>query len=235
MECIRGKRSMSLDRAAFLPLVAPYQDVHLDLGTGDGRYPLRLAPAQPDCFVIGVDACRENLQRPSRVAPNNALFVIANALALPEELAGIASQLSIVFPWGSLLGGLLDANPSLLDGVRMVSRPDASLQVYLNAGALEEQGWELKAGSDRVRHSLREAGFQVDRPHPLDAAALRALPSTWARRLAFGRDPRGMAFGARRVAEVGSVGCREPSLQMVRSSESGLWAGRVVATDFLFD
>jgi 16S rRNA (adenine(1408)-N(1))-methyltransferase len=199
-----------VDRSAALELVAPYGGVHVDLGAGDGRYVLRIARTQPGCFVIGVDACRENLGRSSHRAPSNALFVIATVLSLPTELAGMACQISIMFPWGSLLKGLLSADRALLDGVRMVSDADASLEVYLNAGALEEQGWELEHGAVRVRDVLREAGFIVDRPRPLDATALHRLPSTWAKRLAFGRDPRAITFAARRSGPM-AAGCVEPT------------------------
>jgi hypothetical protein len=33
-----------------------------------------------------------------RKAPDNALYVIANALALPKELGGMASKITINFP-----------------------------------------------------------------------------------------------------------------------------------------
>ncbi|MGH2448756.1 MAG: hypothetical protein ACRDFS_09185, partial [Chloroflexota bacterium] len=192
-----GKQSFYLDRSDFLELATPYRGAHLDLGTGDGRYVLSTARAHPNQFVIGVDACRENLQRSSRCAPNNALFVIANALALPPELGGIASQISIVFPWGSLLAGILDVDKPVLEGVAASSRRGASLEIVLNAGALSEQGWELHLGVDRARERLRGGGFVVDSPRLLDAASLRRIPSTWAKRLAFGRDPRAVAILAR--------------------------------------
>ena len=217
MECIRGKRSLYLDRSAVLELVAPYHEVHVDLGTGDGRYVLQTARDRPDWFVIGVDACRENLQRSSRHTPQNALFVIANVLFLPAEIAGIASMINIAFPWGSLLQGLLDADRRLLDGVHGLSSSDVCLEVLLNAGAVEEQGCLLDPGAERIRSVLREDGFTVGRARSLDAAALRQLPSTWARRLANGRDPRATAFTARRCEPSAAIRCVPALLERPRS------------------
>ena len=187
MEQLRGRQSLALERAALLALTADYRDIVIDIGTGDGRFVQRLARAQPATFVIGLDLCRENLRSASRTAPPNALYVIADGLALPAELAGLASGLTINFPWGSLLRGLLTANPALTRGLRALARPGAPLDLRLNDSALAQAGWALTAGGDQARQTLRAAGFAVGAPHVLDAAALRACPTSWARRLAHGR------------------------------------------------
>lgn len=190
MECLRGKTSRFLDRDSLLRRVAPYQSVHLDLGTGDGRYVLDRARRDPGSFVIGIDACRENLRRASRRAPDNTLFIIANLLSPPLEPAGIASHISINFPWGSLLSGLLQADPNLLGGLAAMCAPGAEVECYLNAGALAEAGYDPATGAERVRRALNTAGFEVKQTHPMDAAGLRGVPSSWGKRLAYGRDPR---------------------------------------------
>lgn len=92
------------------------------------------------------------------------------------------------FPWGSLLAGLLSAQTGLPAGLAAVVRPGARIEVRLNGGALHE------AGTTRVRQLLLAAGFVIGRPAVLGAAELRRLPTTWAKRLAFGRDPRGMVL-----------------------------------------
>jgi 16S rRNA (adenine(1408)-N(1))-methyltransferase len=83
MEIIRGKRASFIDASATAELLADYETIHIDIGTGDGRFVQHLAQSNPNTSVIGIDACRENLQEVSRRAPTNALFVIANAYALP--------------------------------------------------------------------------------------------------------------------------------------------------------
>ena len=170
----------------------------LDLGTGDGRYALHVARQDPATLAIGLDACRENLRAASRTAPPNALFVIANALDLPAELHGLAHRITINFPWGSLLAGLLAGDPRLLGGLRALARAesDAHLEIRLNEGALLEAGCSLVEGAARVRSVLGDAGFGVSRPTALDAASLRAVPSSWARRLAHGPHPRALELRA---------------------------------------
>lgn len=186
MECIRGRTSVEIAAND----LAGCGDVLVDVGTGDGRYVLHVARTRPEWFVIVVDACRDNLRKASRKAPHNALYVIANALAMPEELTGMASKVTINFPWGSLLTGLLDAEPTLLEGLLSIARPGAGLEIRLNSEALTETGYTLESGSARLRQSLRSTGFDTGDPRLLDARGLRQCHTTWANRLAYGRDPR---------------------------------------------
>jgi 16S rRNA (adenine(1408)-N(1))-methyltransferase len=193
VECIRGKTSAEIGPA---PGVAGYGDVLIDVGTGDGRYVLHVARTRPTWFAVGVDACRDNLRVASRKAPGNALYVIANALALPGELGGMASKVTINFPWGSLLTGLLDGDPMLLEGLLAIARPEAALEVRLNGEALAGAGYTLESGGARVRQALHEGGFDVGDLVRLDARELRQCHTTWAKRLAYGRDPRAVCLRA---------------------------------------
>lgn len=198
MEIMQGKNTRQIDAAEFALRAAGYHEVLLDVGTGDGRYVLAAARANPGLLAIGVDACRENLRDAARRAPRNSLFVVACASSLPAELRGLASRVTINFPWGSLRDGLLDGESALLEGLRAAMRPGARLEVRLNASALAEAGWELLPGGERVRDHLAWAGFAPRPARLLDAPALRALPTTWAKRLAFGRRPEAVAVESKR-------------------------------------
>ncbi|HEX8990423.1 MAG TPA: class I SAM-dependent methyltransferase [Anaerolineales bacterium] len=190
METIRGKTSRIMSFDEFKKRLAGYNRILLDLGTGDGRYGHTLAAHHPDWFVIGIDACRENLHERSHAAQANLLFLIAEAQHLPRELNGSVSRLVINFPRGSLLEGLVTGDPLLMNALASVASPGASLEVRLNAGALAEAGCSFESGTERAHRSLLRAGWVVDDSQPISTAALRTFPSTWARRLAFGRDPR---------------------------------------------
>ena len=194
MEIIRGKMSLEMDAGTLSTSISGCRRVLIDLGTGDGRFVRYLAEANPDAFVIGVDACRENLREASRRNQGNALFVIANARSLPAELYGLATQVTINFPWGSLLQGLLEAEPGLMAGLSAVSQPGALLEVRLNAGALAEAGYSLEKGTALVWDNLLAHGFGLRVPAKLDVQSLRGYPTTWSRRLAVGRDPRSVAL-----------------------------------------
>jgi hypothetical protein len=194
METIRGRKSLELDFSGLMDRLANYKRITLDLGTGDGRYARTLAESRPNWFIIGVDTCRENLREHSQSKLPNLLFIIASAQDLPRELNGLVSHITINFPWGSLLASLLAADPKLMRGLKLVSHPGASLHLRLNSGALAEAGKTLEAGTDRIFYNLLQAGWQIEYPVMMDAIALKKFPSTWAKRLAFGRDPRAIAL-----------------------------------------
>ena len=190
METIRGKASRYLDGYELRKRLAEHSRVVLDLGTGDGKYALCHARAFPSHFVIGVDACRENLHAHSRAGLSNLVYLIANAQSLPSELDGLISHITINFPWGSLLESLLSGDADLYDGLVAVSQAKATIDVRLNGGALAEAGATLEEGAMQVFANLQNAGWRMQSPLLMDARALHNFPSAWAKRLAFGRDPR---------------------------------------------
>lgn len=190
MESIRGRKSLGLDFDGLMVQITGSDRIHLDLGTGDGRYVHTLAEKNPGWFVIGVDTCRENLRDHSRAKLQNVLFLIADAQELPCELKGLVAQVTINFPWGSLLEGLLTCNSRLYAGLAALSRSITSFDIRLNGGALAQAGWTLEPGVERIRTNMIGMGWHVNTPVMMDACALQAFPSTWAKRLAFGRDGR---------------------------------------------
>ena len=194
METIRGKLSQNLDLDGLYERVKNYQRVVLDLGTGDGRYVHSLAEENPGWFVIGVDSCRENLREHSRAKLTNVLFVIASAQDLPREFNGLISHVTINFPWGSLLDSLLAGDARLMNGLASVSKPNARIDIHLNGGALVEAGTDLDMGTQRIFDTVNQNGWHLTNPYPMDSQSLRTFPTTWARRLAYGRDPRAMAL-----------------------------------------
>ena len=194
METIRGKSSLDLDLNGLKDRVQNYERVVLDLGTGDGRYVHFLADRNPAWFTIGIDACRENLRESSRTRLPNVLFIIAEAQNLPVELSGLISHITINFPWGSLLESLLIADYSLVNGLASISKPNAQITIHLNGGALAEAGKNLDVGAEMIRESMNRSGWSIKKLSTMDHSVLRSFPTTWAKRLAYGRDPRAVAL-----------------------------------------
>jgi hypothetical protein len=197
METIRGRRSLELDSNGFKNQSAGYTRIEVDLGTGDGRYVKYTAENDPRSFVIGLDACRENLHEHSRAKLQNMLFIIASAQEIPCELNRLASHITINFPWGSLLESLLTGDERLISGMSVLSRPITSFEIRLNEGGLIEAGRTLETGANQIYNNLVRVGWEVEPPKTMNATALRAFPSTWARRLAFGPNPRAMVLKGR--------------------------------------
>lgn len=194
METIRGRLSLDLDLSGLNDHIKNYERVVLDLGTGDGRYVRFLADRNPHWFLIGMDSCRENLRESSRTKSPNVLFLVASAQNLPDELNGLISHISINFPWGSLLESLLAGDPALMNGLAFISKPNAQIAIHLNGGALAEAGKNLVDGAQTIRNSMNRCGWNIKKLSTMDHHGLRSFPTTWAKRLAYGRDPRAIAL-----------------------------------------
>jgi 16S rRNA (adenine(1408)-N(1))-methyltransferase len=192
MEIICGKHTRMMDAAAFRARLSGFNEVLLDLGTGDGRFVVSQVNRLANVFGIGIDACRENLRDISRRENARTLFVIANALDLPLELTGTVSLLTVNFPWGSLLAGLLNGEAAVLDGMARVCARGARLEVRLNESAVREAGYGLAEASEKVWLELDRAGFRIPKVETIEAENLKTCPTTWARKIAFGRAPQGV-------------------------------------------
>ena len=131
----------------------------------------------------------ESSRRASRGGPPNALFVVAAAERVPEELHGVADELTILFPWGSLLRGVLalDKRRQRRRGSRHCSRRAGSITAIVS---IEDRDG-LDATAARRRGRVRGAARAMVAPRaravraPAGHARTRsqATGSTWARRL----------------------------------------------------
>lgn len=158
---------------------------------------LAAAAGQPDRLVVGVDAnaagmmtaSRRAAAKPSRGGLPNALFVVAAVEALPAELDGVADLVTVHFPWGSLLRGLLGANPATMTGLTRVLRPGGTLQLLVSstdrdhsAGVAPIQAATLRA----LAESYAAWGLAVTELRPATVADVADAHSTWAKRLGAG-------------------------------------------------
>jgi 16S rRNA (adenine(1408)-N(1))-methyltransferase len=118
---------------------------------------------------------------------------------LPGELAGIADELTVVLPWGSLLAAVARPSVPLLRNVRALCRDGARLSVVLalapERDRAEVERLRLPTLDDAHVHGALAAGYaaaglRLARVRRLEAAALGRWPSTWARRLARDRNRR---------------------------------------------
>ena len=108
----------------------------IDVGTGDGRAVLARAAAEPSALAIGIDASAAGMADSSRRAhrrgPHNARFFVEAAEVLPGPLAGAGSLVTVSFPWGSLLQGVLGRRPAVLCGIAGLVAPGGSLEILVS-------------------------------------------------------------------------------------------------------
>jgi len=158
---------------------------------------LATASVCPDRLVIGVDAdagsMMKSTQRAARAAGRgglpNALFVVAGAEALPAELAGCADELTVHFPWGSLLRGLLRADPAIVAGMARVTRPHATVTLLLSVTEHDRATVPISL-DERTFAGLApryaDHGLLLSAVQPATVEQVARSHSTWAKRLGAG-------------------------------------------------
>jgi 16S rRNA (adenine(1408)-N(1))-methyltransferase len=197
-------RTSALAADAFGELRARFATTAVDVGTGDGRFAYHLASADPTRLVIGIDALEEPMgeiaakagRKPARGGRPNLLFLRAPVEALPAELNGVADEVFVQLPWGSLLEGIVLARDDVLGGLAAMCRPGARLTVTLN-GEIWLDSTPVRYESlpvptpeyvsEVVAAGLARVGITFGEARYSSAAEAKALPTTWARRLGHGR------------------------------------------------
>ncbi|MEK6336442.1 MAG: class I SAM-dependent methyltransferase [Acidobacteriota bacterium] len=179
----------------------PYDGhVLVDVGTGDGRFVYRSALRAPEKFFIGIDANARSLarlsekiyRRPAKGGAPNVLFLQAAAQQFPEELRGIASEVVVQFPWGSLLRGVAAGDELVLENLRKLCRTGARLEVIIGIDTERDRSQiarlELPELSDEyLKRELVPAyesrGFEIEEYSRSSASSRPEIDSSWARKL----------------------------------------------------
>jgi SAM-dependent methyltransferase len=178
-------------------------DLHVDLGTGDGKYVLRCARANPERHHVGVDALeapmaasiRRAAAKPARGGVENARFIVRDALDPPADLLGRASLVTVNYPWGSLLRAVAAPEPAGLAAVVSLLRPGGRLVALLNASASEDSSYaerlELPALDgehieERLVPGWSAEGLRDVSARLLDAGEEPPHRTTWGQRLVRG-------------------------------------------------
>jgi 16S rRNA (adenine(1408)-N(1))-methyltransferase len=168
--------------------------------------------------TIGDDlraTARRAARKPARGGLPNARFGRLALKDAPGELVGIADRLSVILPWGGLLRAVARGEAQALAALRGLCRPGAALRIVFGydtgTPTATDGGARATAGAGADARIVRELGLP-----PLDDASLtalegacaeagwrvrarrvgvevvRALGTTWAGRVGWGR--RGREF-----------------------------------------
>jgi 16S rRNA (adenine(1408)-N(1))-methyltransferase len=123
---------------------------------------------------------------------SNLLFVQAAVETLPAELEGVAHDVCINFPWGSLLRAVGLGETLVLRNVRRICSPNARLKVFLGLDSERDRA-EIERlalptlSTDFVSAVLapkyREAGFEIVETESLPSSSPPEMHTSWARRL----------------------------------------------------
>jgi 16S rRNA (adenine(1408)-N(1))-methyltransferase len=216
MIVVRGKQLHAMTRADLIAIAGSHAGVTIDVGTGDGAFAYRYAQTHRERFVIGLDPVRENMReysakagrKPDRGGLTNVLYVVASIEQTPPELDGIASELCVNLPWGSLMRGLILGDEVVLEGLASLAAHGCRLRAIVNTRIFDEpvpiDARDLPEPTpDYVRQSLTapyaRAGWRIDEARLFDADEVAGLGTTWAKRLSHRRPPPSVLIEASRI------------------------------------
>jgi 16S rRNA (adenine(1408)-N(1))-methyltransferase len=111
---------------------------------------------------------------------------------LPAELTGIAHEVHVQFPWGSLLRGVINGEACVVRNLHRICAPGAKLTIITALDPQRDQSELARQGiepptPEYLRCALlpkyQAAGFTPVKIGPLAPPAWSQLASSWAKRL----------------------------------------------------
>ena len=169
------------------------EGVIIDIGTGDGRFVYQAARRNPNKFYIGIypntrplEKISEKIHRkPAKGGAPNVLFIQSAVEDLPAELNGVANEVHVHFPWGSLLRAVSTGDVEVMRNLRRVCAEGALLEVVIGIDPvrdkteIERLGIKPEFIDDVLVENYRAAGFEIVET----GLSSQSLDTSWAKRL----------------------------------------------------
>jgi 16S rRNA (adenine(1408)-N(1))-methyltransferase len=176
------------------------EGVIIDIGTGDGRFVYQSARQNPNKLYIGIDPNARPLEKisekihrkPAKGGAPNVLFVQAAVEDLPSELNGVANEVHVHFPWGSLLRAVATGDVAILQSLRRICSLGALLEVVIGLDPVRDQTEIDRLGvtplsiefiDKQLAPNYRAVGFDVIERGALAASEWPEFNTSWAKRL----------------------------------------------------
>lgn len=175
------------------------EGVVIDIGTGDGRFVYRSAEKNPNKFYIGIDANAKALEKISIKAtrkPNkgglpNVLFLQSAVENIPEELDGVADEIHLHFPWGSLLRAVVLGDPLILSNLRRICASECLVEIVIGLDEERDKSEierlqlpNLTAGYlENLFPKYESAGFKVLEKGILETTQWEQIETSWVKKL----------------------------------------------------
>ena len=172
----------------------------IDIGTGDGRFVYQSARRNPNKFYIGIDPNTRPLEKisekihrkPAKGGVPNVLFVQSAIEDLPAELDGVADEVHIHFPWGSLLRAVAVGDVDVLRNVRRLCAAGALLEIVIGIDPVRDRSEVERLALEPLKLEFIDkalvpnyaaAGFEIIERGIIAASDWPHLETSWAKRL----------------------------------------------------
>ena len=163
----------------------------MDVGAGDGGYVLHRARTEPTTFAVAIDASADGLVRGAwrakRAGIRNVAFLVDGVERLPRELHRVADEVTVHFPWGSLLRGLVGGSGAVVGPIASLMKAGAELRVLMSANDRDGVSEITPSAVASRRVAYAEHGLHLIDARWASAGSVAESRSAWAKRVAAGR------------------------------------------------
>lgn len=177
-----------------------FKTIHIDLGTGNGKYIYDLAVKDPCTLYIGIEPTASNLYEYSKKANknklNNLIYVISSIENLSDDLNGLADKVYINFPWGSLLEVIVKDLPELLNKISLLGKSKSEFHFTFAYSAIHEPVEIEKRNLPilteeylftNIKEIYLKAGLSVESCINITPQEVNKFGTLWARKLFLGK------------------------------------------------
>jgi 16S rRNA (adenine(1408)-N(1))-methyltransferase len=147
-----------------------------------------VARTRADTLAIGLDASADALAYAARCAVRDR---VPNLVLLRESfeslaLDSFADEVSIHFPWGSLLRGALTEDRAVFDAICRLPRPGGLLTLAFSVIARDGRAPLSVKDIARVTREYRWSGLTLLEDRAVERSDVTAARSSWGKRLDVG-------------------------------------------------
>lgn len=201
MKSVKGNKTVDVSVEDIIEMAKKFEAVHIDLGTGDGRYIYELALKDPGVLCIGIDPVKSQMRgysvRCVRKKLDNALFLVSSIENLPDDFCGLADRITIILPWGSLLGQVLNPTKETVRKLENLLKRGGELEIVIGYSVELEPSETARLGlpelSGKMAKDVIAVGFErlseglkLVELTSFSKEKLTEIGSNWAKRLTFG-------------------------------------------------
>jgi 16S rRNA (adenine(1408)-N(1))-methyltransferase len=197
---VAAPRSNSTSRPSKKSSLPTGEGVVVDIGTGDGLFVYQSARQNPKKFYIGIDPATGPLRKisekihrkPPKGGLPNLLFLRSAVEDLPRELDGVADEVHVHFPWGSLLRAVATGDLQVLGKLRRICSADALVEIVIGIDPDRDRSEMNRLGLESVSAAYVDsvlvpkygrAGLEIVERDEISASEWPRLRTSWAKRL----------------------------------------------------
>ena len=136
-----------------------------------------------------VDASRRAVAKPSRGGLDNVLFLQSSLEFLPPTFEAIADEITVNYPWGSLLRAVAIPEMGLLSRLAAIARYGCQVEILINVHPFEDPSYAarirlsgalLTTNRNAFDAAYAKAGLTVTQ---IDDVSTNPRATSWGKRL----------------------------------------------------